>query len=374
MRHGHAALLTLVCLASGCADRGGGSFAPKTMGSSVSGLARVDAVARAMALGMSQPEVREAVRDAMRVSPWTEHKLSLHEFQATPTGELLFRASAAAVGVDLDVLHARIAALPDLDFYVPVRQHRLTWRSTEDYLVAVNLDGRAPTFGYDAKGRAMRLDLSRPEPPAQTVLMLQTAETKTRRIDPQPNPSGLTIQDPDDGEFGGVLVFKDATGSTRTIELADLVGHGPLAQCYDNCTGGGGGGSPPPETFLARIKTQEIVDNNNPFESNEFEFNATAWDGSTGFLRITGIGSTTDQVRHDHLINAVPLSEISRVTIDIKETDGWPNGDDHFKFVPATVTTCSPVPLGVNENGLGWALTEDDCFHFHPTLTVWFSW
>lgn len=373
MRHGHAVLLTLVCLASGCGDRGGGAFAPKTTGSSVSGLSYVDAVARAVALGMSQPEVREAVRDDLRASPWTEHKLSLREFQTTPTGELLFRASAAAVGADLDALQARVAALPDLDFYVPVRQHRLTWRSTDDYLVAVNLDGRAPTFGYDAKGRAMPLDLSRAEPPAQTVLMLQTAEAKTRRIDPQPTPSGLTIQDPDDGEFGGVLVFKDVSGLTRTIELADLVGHGPLAQCYDNCTGGGGGGSPPPETLLTYIETRGIVDNNNPFETNEFEFNATARDGTTGFLRITGIGSTTSQIRRDHLIFAVPLSETSRIDIAVKETDGFLNPDDHFYF--AADYHCGPVPFGFNEKGFYWDLTEDSCSTAaSKNLRVQFTW
>lgn len=376
MRYRLAAIVAVVGLAGGCAEQGGRAFAPNTTGSSAAVLGQVDAVARAFALGMTQPGVRDAVRDAMRTSPWTEHKLSLHEFVATPPGELLLQASAAAVGIDRDALQARIAGLPDLDFYVPARQQRLTWRSTASYLVAVNLDGRAPTFGYDARGRAMALDLTRPEPPAQTVLMLQTAEVKTRRIRPQPNLSGLTIQAPDDGELGGELVMRDATGLTRTIELADLVGHGSLAKCFQNCDsegGGGGGGSPPPETFLTRIQTQGIVDNNNPFESNEFEFNATAWDGSTGFLRITGIPSTTDQVRHDHLIYAIPSSEVSRINTAVKETDGWPNPDDHFYFVPAGNTYCGPVPLGLNEKGAGWALTEDAC-SFNPKLGLYFGW
>lgn len=373
MRYHLAATVAVVSLASGCAERGRGGLAPTATGSGASVLGQVDVLARAFAIGMSQPTVRDAVRDAMRASPWTEHKLSLYEFVGTPPGEMLLEASAAAAGMHPDALRARIADLPELDFYVPARHHRLIWRGSEDYLVAVNLNGQAPTFGYDASGRGVPLDLSQPEPAAQTVLMLQTAEPKTRRIDPQPNLSGLTIQDPDDGELGGVLIITEAHGLTRTIELADVAKHGPLAQCYENCTGGGGG-SPPPETFLARIRTQGIVDNNNPFESNEFEFNATAWDGSAGFLRITGIGSTTDRIRHDHLIYAIPLSAVSRITISVKETDGWPNPDDHFYFVPASVTTCGPIPLGANENGLGWALTEDDCYHFRPTLTVWFSW
>jgi len=321
---------------------------------------------------MARPIVTDAIRDAMRASPWTEHKLSLRQFVVTPRGEMLLRASAAAAGMAPEALKARITSLPELDFYVPARQHRLKWSGSEDYLVAVSMNGQAPTFGYDADGHTVPVDFSRPEPPAQAVLMLQTAEAKTLRINPQQHPPALTIQAPDDGELGGAFVFVDAHGLTRTIELADLAKYGPLAQCSENCTGGGGG-SPPPETFLTRIQTQGIVDNNNPFESNEFEFNATAWDGSTGFLRITGIPSTTDQVRHDHLIYAVPLSEVSRIDIAVKETDGWPNPDDHFYFVPAGNTYCGPVPLGLNEKGLGWALTEDAC-SFNPKLGVYFGW
>jgi len=73
------------------------------------------------------------------------------------------------------------------------------------------------------------------------------------------------------------------------------------------------------------------------------------------------------------LIYAVPLSEVSRISIAVKETDGWPNPDDHFYFVPVNNSSCGPVPLGLNGNGLGWALTEDDCT-FHPKLGVYFGW
>lgn len=203
--------------------------------------------------------------------------------------------------------------------------------------------------------------------------MLATPEIKTHRIHSQQNLSGSTIQDPDDGDLGGELVFSDANGELRTIELADLSPDIPLVQCYEDCSTGGGGGSAPPETFLTRIQTQGIVDNNNPLESNEFEFSVTAWDGSTGFLRITGVPSTTDQVRHDHLIYAVALSETSGLTISVKETDGWPNPDDHFYFVPVGNTYCGPVHLGLNENGAGWALTEDSC-SFNPKLGLYFGW
>jgi hypothetical protein len=298
---------------------------------------------------MSRQVVRDGVRDAMRVSPWTEHKVSLRGFLASGPGGLLLREVATAAGLDPEVLNASVAQLPELDFYIPDRQHRLTWKASEDYIIAVNLKGEAPTFGYNATGYPTPIDLSQPEPPPQTVFMLQTAEPKTRRIHPQQSLSGSTIQDFDDGELGGVLVLTDVSGLKTSIELADLPDHGALVQCYEDCSSGGGSGSPMPETFLTYLETKGIVDNNNPFESNEFEFNATAWDGSTGFLRITGVGSRSILLLRDHLIYALPVNETSRIDIAVKETDGFLNPDDHFYYAADYLRT---VPFGYNEEVL----------------------
>src|SRR5580765_63337 len=79
----------------------------------------VEAVTRAIALGMAEPAARHAVRDAMRASPLTEHKLSLREYAASNDGDALIRAAARATGTTTSGLRARIAVLPDLDFYLP---------------------------------------------------------------------------------------------------------------------------------------------------------------------------------------------------------------------------------------------------------------
>jgi hypothetical protein len=368
------AMLGAAAFVSGCAERAEPLVAPEA-GSPSPADSRVDALAGAFAVAMAAPEVRASVRDAMRASPLTAHKLSLQQFGASPEGEQLLRAAASAVGKELDELRATIAALPELDFYIPARQHRLTWRATGDYVVAVNLNGRGATAGYGPDGRSIAFDLFQPDPPKQAVLMLQTAETKNRRIHPQIARPGATIQDLEDGEIGGSLVFTDASGATRTIELADVaISEVEMQQCLD--CGGGGGGGPTPETFLTYIQTDGIVDNNNPFETNEFEFSATAPGGTTGFLRITGIPSTTTpgQVRHAHLIYAVPLSSQPPINIVVKETDGWPNPDDHFNF--AADFYCGPVPLGASFNSSLWPLSEDTC-NPDPSLVklaVKFGW
>jgi len=51
-------------------------------------------LARAFALALSREDVRVQVRNAMRASLVTEHKLVLREFAATPAGRHLVRAAA----------------------------------------------------------------------------------------------------------------------------------------------------------------------------------------------------------------------------------------------------------------------------------------
>jgi len=398
MTYRRVALFGVAMLASACADRGGPVLAPNAQSAG----SQVDVVARAFALGMAVPEVRAAIRDAMRASPLTEHKLSLQQFAASPAGAQLLRAAASATGMGLDGLRVTVAELPELDFYLPVRQHRLTWRATDDYIVAVNLNGRGVTGGYGRDGRLVALDLFQPVPPSHAILMLQTAETKSRRIHPQLSGRGATIQDADDGELSGSLVIRQSSGATETIDLADLVTSNsnqrndlrPLEQCFEDCGGGGGGGGspppPPPTVSLTYIHTSGIVDYNNPFETNEFEFNSTATNGTTGFLRIEGIPSSTNEARHDAVIATVPslgpnnpYDTSNKISIDVKETDGWPNPDDHFYFSypplqpPPSMDPnyCGAVPLGweINDNGRSWNMKEDSCGGTQD-LTLTFGW
>lgn len=362
-------------VAAGCADRRGQVVGPPS--SSVE--AQVHAVARAFAVGMAVPEVRAAVRDAMRASRLTEHKLSLHEFAVSAEGELLLRAAAQGSGTGLDALRALIAKLPELDFYLPARHHRLTWRGTADYMVGVSLNGRPSAEAYLADGGSVPLDLSRAEPPPRALLMLQSAETKSPRIDPQPDRPGLTIQDPDDGELSGSLVFTNRSGATRIVYLADLATLTPemrdtlnqslglfLSECdpenaIQPCDGGGGS-SPPgggtEETFLEEIGTNGVVDNDNPFESNEFEYRAVHESG-TNAIRVEDVPSTGQKLVHRHLIFALPPMQVcaENCTASARETDGFPSGDDLF----FCAQNCAP------NAGYTWVTIENGTNHFYPT-------
>src|SRR2546421_12992634 len=54
------------------------------------------AIAQAFAVGLAAPEVRAAVRDAMRASPVTEPKLLVRDFVNTMHGGALVRAAVTA--------------------------------------------------------------------------------------------------------------------------------------------------------------------------------------------------------------------------------------------------------------------------------------
>lgn len=375
------AVVGCIVLLAACAERGG-----KVVGPDAPRSTRVQTdlswLSRSIAVGMGEPEVRAAVRDAMRASRLTEHKLSLQQFMTTAEGSLLLRAAAAVQETSAQELSEAIARLPELDFYVPRREHRLTWRASRDYMVVATMNADPRKTGFDADGRSVVLDISLPETPGPAVLLLHPAETKSRRVAPQPDRAGLTIQDPDDGELSGTFVFTDAEGRITVVELADLLLHAqPFRPMLDHCdptaincehTTDTGGGPPPDSTYLTYIETHGICDWADCGQGNEFEFFAQSWDGSTGHLRIENIPSTTAQLRFDLVITSEPLDDQSVIQISVKETDGvW--GDDQFYL--AEVGYCGPIPLGASFNGAAWWLTEQSCDAFvNKTLGVKFQW
>lgn len=173
---------------------------------------RTEKVARAFALAMRREDIRAQVRNALRASPWTEHKLLLQSFVTTPAGRHLVRAAAEAAGTEPAQIQALVAELPLMDFYVPIRGHRLSWRGTADVSVAATLlhDPEVLT-GYRTDGSATIYDL-RNGPPTEALLVMHPAERKSRRIRPQADRPGLVIQDADDGELSGTLLWTGADG------------------------------------------------------------------------------------------------------------------------------------------------------------------
>jgi hypothetical protein len=287
----------------------------------VAQMQNIDRVAQLLAEGLGDGNARAALHAALRESPWTEHKVILSEFLDSPRGRRVVESAATRSGTTAATIDQLVASLPPVDLYVPARQHRRSWRASDQIAVVALVDLNSPLTAF-LPGHA-HLDVNRwsAAVPATPLLMLGPAELKLIRAD-----AGIAV------------------ASSTVIESDGAAVQGPAFMMCLDCGGGGGGGGgwtppppPNPDLRIVTIATSNIVDNNNPFESNEFEFRATASNGATQspVVRCTGIPSTgvvnalyycTTTVVH----NLAP-TEVGYVDVDVVETDGWLQGDDRFR-------------------------------------------
>jgi hypothetical protein len=322
-------------------------------------------VARAIALGMKAPAVRLAVRDALRASPLTEHKLVLQDFVTTPTGRALLTEAATRMRIAVDSLDRIIGQLPALDFYVPSDAQRRTWRGEGTGVrVAFAQRERGPSFSaYDVDGNAGDAITALKQTSGAT-LVLQNAQRKSRRIHPQASVPGTVIQDPDDGELSGSFVQYLPDGSIKVTELADYFAGkpGPSAPAHEtNITGtyllrnpwsntvlppppcdvcgGGNIQGPRDTTFLQYLVVISVCDDwSCLFGHNEFEWhtyysnnNGSTWTDRFD-LRIEGVPSDAERTVHVPALFRKVRYSYERIQSDVVETDTW--GDDHFTPSP----------------------------------------
>ena len=176
-------------------------------------------LARGIALALAAPELRTEVRDAMRASLWTDHKLSFGDFTNTPAGARLLEAIAHARGISMDALRREIASLPALDFYMPVRAHRRAWTGDENLVVVAAWEGVGDAAGYKPSGRTISVSRQSANglPP---IFFIQPAQRKGLRVAPQANTKALVIEDADDGVGSEVFVWHSGRGDSTVIDMA----------------------------------------------------------------------------------------------------------------------------------------------------------
>lgn len=301
---------------------------------------------------MSEGTIRFLVRDAMRASLLTEHKLVLQEFVATPAGRTLVNAGAMAIGVTGDSLGRVIASLPPMDFYVPGAAHRKSWRGDGQVLVAAALARDISQLTATRSDRARQLIRQQDRVGGTPLFLLQPAERKSRRIGPQLSRPGLTIQDPGDGEISGTLVEYRRDGTTRVTELADYFALQPrfsetstcdpntsLEPCPSEDVGSGGGTITPDTTYLQHVVIIGVCDNGDCSQGNEFEWrtyfssNNGATYGSRYDLRVEGVPSNFEGTWNFPALLKKIRNPQDFVKSDVVETD-WSSPDDHFNPSP----------------------------------------
>ena len=300
-------------------------------------------LARGLAMALASPEVRAAVRDAMRASEMTEHKLILGEFISTRQGQVLVGAAATALGTTGDAVAEAVRRLPPLDFYVPSRNSRRTWIGDANVALAIGLGtDLSHVTAFTVSGEPISYDLSQPTNAANShavLFMLHRAEPKARRVNPQLRRSGLVIQDGDDGEVSGVLEIHRPGAPVQRVEFADLAGGG-LAPSFimepcEGCDAGGGGSAPFDTTFIRQLDIRSVCDNNDCSQGNEFEFKPSVYT-TAGTRRLYykayhyGLPSSGTERNLVLMFDKLKAGD-SHFTVDIIEADdGWGNQDDNF--------------------------------------------
>ncbi len=145
---------------------------------------------------MGDEKTRRVVRDAMRQSRVTEHKVVLQDFIQTSGGYALAEQVARVQRADVKGLVARISSLPRVDFYIPSRHHRLTWKGTADVAVVANMTASPPLRAFTIDGRSARIDTAGLVPTHFALFLLELEERKSPRVKPQRDRPGLQYRTP----------------------------------------------------------------------------------------------------------------------------------------------------------------------------------
>jgi hypothetical protein len=190
-----------------------------------------------VAFALNDASVRATVLSAMRDSPVKEGKLAFNRFLTTSGGSELRRRMLSESEKTDEELSEMLGALPALEFYVPVKEHRESWQGSADVVVAIQLNERAVPVGFNLDGESLPMSIK--TPPSRITLVLVPQE--------QPIPIGTVMR----------------------------------AECNPEVTecgfGGGGGGVPPtPSRAGIYMSYAEFNDLHEPWTKGEPEIEVMA--------------------------------------------------------------------------------------------------
>jgi len=339
--------------------------------------------ARAIALAMAEPQIRQQILGDMRDSPFSEHKLVLQDYFGTPGGARVLDAIQRA-GIDSDKLRSALQDARRIQFYVPSTNQRSAWRGTADVMVAPHLTRELPTIGFPPTGEAVSIDLAKGTMPGgvSALFVLQWAEPMFHRWS-GPTMATEAIQEPDEPQIGSGSVVRDATGQViSTTDDTPLGSSRPAASAAFN---------EPAGTYLTRLSNDNGVDDGLSGDNLEFEFRSSASDNPTTYLskQLTGIPIDAGAVWQGWW--RVHTSRVhSPVTMEVQvwEIDDTSPDDAFYCALGQDPTPCTPGvtnwPYLTDPYGLhgpwSFGLCQDDpavCVHpwgeFDPDISVTFS-
>lgn len=139
------------------------SVAPESTVQRDSSLA--DVIGRALAITLSDPEMRARLRDDLRDSPFRERRLHLQSYLAGARGRELVRRAISAMSSSNESLIDLAAKLPPLELVMPRAIDRMRWSGTSDLLVISTSATIAERYkrgistlpGFDLKGNRVEV-------------------------------------------------------------------------------------------------------------------------------------------------------------------------------------------------------------------------
>ncbi len=145
----------------------------------------LDRLALRVAVAMEDPAVRTEIHDDLHGSPNREGKIHFRSLLLSQ-GDFLGRPSRLAAAMQLgfpgglESLVSSLDSLVDLEFYIPVHDHRVSWRGDANLVVASAVRDHVIPTGYRVGGEAF-VFMSAEDPPEIPVLAIVPREGIVRR-------------------------------------------------------------------------------------------------------------------------------------------------------------------------------------------------
>ncbi|QJR35539.1 hypothetical protein [Gemmatimonas groenlandica] len=294
-----------------------------------------DRIGEAFAQTMQEPAFAMAVRDRLRASRFTQHKVQLGGLlsskEMAPFAERFFQnLSTHGVRSDVVLERARVLAL-----WMPNRTQRLSWNGRgRVVVVAKTSKGAKPTVAFGSDGRSslveeLLLPAAR-ENSGAPLFVIAPFDALIPRNGEVRISTRETVQDPQEVEAGGLLVTRLQNGDSVMTPIDVTSRNGaPASTSFARARLS----TPPSGTSLKSlyvINGEDFGSFSNPLELRWVSSLKRRSDQSTirtSTLYVDGYNQFIGEVSLP-MLDAVQ-SPTSYIDVSLKENDGWWADDDY---------------------------------------------
>lgn len=186
---------------------------------------------RTVALALQDQGLRQRVKADMRQSRFThEHKLAFSSYLQGRSGGILLAKMVKESGKSRDEVLGLVSQVRPLEFYMPVKGQRESWRGGPDLVVGSLLEDHEVPTVYDLQGQPVQVG-AEDEPVLPAMALVPVEANFNRPLDVR-----YKNRNDQDGETIGTLA------EFCELEQIQSVQTGELGDDNVSCGGGGGGG------------------------------------------------------------------------------------------------------------------------------------